>query len=277
MDNALTVDQRIGGTYRHGLTFAYPASALIALLMAAASIVGLLDPDRLYPTEAQRQAALANDVANLVVGLPSLVVSMWLSLRERLIGLLFWPGALMYILYNYLAYVFLMPVSWIYLIYLTLIALSMYTLIGIAASIDGGFIKRRLLGAVPERLSAIVLVALGVFSFVRVYGVIAGALIGQREISPPDLSVMVSDVLLSPAWIIGGILLWRRRALGYVAGLGLLYQACMLFVGLIVVLALQPLLFGTTFPLVDIIVVAIMGSLCFVPTALFLRGVLKGG
>lgn len=183
----------------------------------------------------------------------------------------------MYILYNYLVYVYLMPVSWIYLFYLALTTLTAYTLISVVVSIDGEAVKRRLAGAVPERLSALVLVALGVFSFARVFGVIPGALIQQRELPMEDLAVMVSDVLLSPAWIIGGVLLWRRRELGYVAGLGLLFQACMLFVGLIIVLALQPVLMATVFPWSDIIVVAMMGLVCFIPTALFLRGVLRGG
>jgi hypothetical protein len=276
MDNALTADQQVGEVSRHSLTLAYPISVLIALLMAAASIAGLLDPDRLYPTDAQRQAALANDVANLVVGLPFLVASLWLSWRGRLVGTLFWPGALMYILYNYLVYAFLMPVSWFYLFYLALIALTTYTLIGVVASIDGEAVKRRLAGVVPERLSAMILIALGAFSFVRVFGVIIAAMIQRSELPMQDLAVMVSDVSLSPAWIIGGVLLWRRRELGYVAGLGLLFQACMLFVGLILVLALQPVLMGATFPWSDIIVVAILGSFCFVPTVLFLRGVLKG-
>jgi hypothetical protein len=73
--------------------------------------------------------------------------------------------------------------------------------------------------------------------------------------------------------IVGGVLLWRREPLGYVTGTGLLFQASMLFIGLIAVLLLRPLISGAPFLPVDILVVFAMGLVCFVPLALFLRGV----
>ena len=46
-------------------------------------------------------------------------------------------------------------------------------------------------------------------------------------------------------------MLWRRTELGYVAGLGLLFQASMLFIGLIAFLLLRPLLSTVPFDLGD--------------------------
>ena len=66
------------------------------------------------------------------------------------------------------------------------------------------------------------------------------------------------------------MLLWRGRPLGYVAGSGLLVQASMLFAGLILVLLLAPVLTGAPFAPVDVLVVAVMGSICFVPCGQFL-------
>ena len=77
---------------------------------------------------------------------------------------------------------------------------------------------------------------------------------------------------MSPSWIIGGVLLWRRKALGYVVGLGLLFQASMLFIGLITLFLLQPLISGNRFRPNDVLVVFAMGLICFVPFALFARG-----
>ena len=74
--------------------------------------------------------------------------------------------------------------------------------------------------------------------------------------------------------VVGGVLLWRRKAFGYVVALGLLFQASMLFIGLIVFLLVQPFLTAAPFALVDIVVVSILGMICFVPFALFVRGVL---
>lgn len=92
-----------------------------------------------------------------------------------------------------------------------------------------------------------------------------------------ELPVSVADLLLAPAWAIGGLLLWRRRALGYASGLGLLFQASMLFVGVILVVLLQPLLTGAPLALGDVLVLLVMGLVCFVPFGLFVRGVLSRG
>jgi hypothetical protein len=81
--------------------------------------------------------------------------------------------------------------------------------------------------------------------------------------------------LITPAWVIGGILLWQHKELGYVTGLGLLFQASMLFIALIIFLLLQPILTKTRFALADIILILIMGLICFVPFALFVRSVLS--
>lgn len=68
------------------------------------------------------------------------------------------------------------------------------------------------------------------------------------------------------------MLLWRREPFGYVTGLGLLFQASMLFVGLIIILILRPVTIGAQFVLSDVLVVLVMGLVCFVPFALFVRG-----
>jgi hypothetical protein len=70
-------------------------------------------------------------------------------------------------------------------------------------------------------------------------------------------------------------LLWRKQALGYVAGAGLLFQTSMLFVGLILVLLLQPLLTNAPFALADVLVVLAMGLIAFIPFGLFLRGLAR--
>jgi hypothetical protein len=90
-----------------------------------------------------------------------------------------------------------------------------------------------------------------------------------------ELALLVTDFLISPAWVIGGLLLWRRQALGYVSGTGLLFQASMLFIGAIAVLALQPFLVDTPLLLADIIALIVMGAVCFIPFGLFVRGVVK--
>jgi hypothetical protein len=249
-------------------------SIIIAALITAQAILGLVHRDLTYPTNELILAFVPNDVVNLLIGLPILIISMWLTFRGKLLGLLFWPGALFYVLYNYLVYIFAMPLNVAFLINLILVTLSAYALADLVARIDGAAVRQRLSGAVPERLAGAVLIGLGLLFLLRVVGIFMGAIFNQTSIPETELALNISDFLISPAPIIGGVLLWRRKAFGYVTGLGLLFQQSMLFIGLIAVLVLQPFMIDIPFASVDVIVVAVMGLVCFVPFVLFARGVL---
>ena len=72
----------------------------------------------------------------------------------------------------------------------------------------------------------------------------------------------VADLTIIPALLVGGVLLWRRQAWGYVLGAGLLFLMSMLFVGLLVFFILQPIVAGVPFPLNDFVAIAVMSLLC---------------
>jgi hypothetical protein len=63
------------------LTLVYALSLAVAVLMAVASVAGLVYPADIYPEQALRQSFAANDVVNLLIGLPILLGSMWLARR----------------------------------------------------------------------------------------------------------------------------------------------------------------------------------------------------
>lgn len=260
---------------RRDLVLVYAMTILIAVLMATVSAAGLLYRTTIYPTEELLRSFLANDVANLFIGLPILLGSMWLTRRGKLIGLLFWPGALFFVLYSYIIYVFAMPLNAAFLLHLVLVTLSVYTLIGLVASIDARAVQRQLASGVPERLAGGVLAGLGLVFFLRVTAVLVSTLTSRTPIAETELALHTSDFLVTPAWVVCGVLLWRREELGYVTGLGLLFQASMLFIGLIIVLLLQPILTSAPFVLGDVVVIFAMGLICFIPFSLFVRGVVS--
>jgi len=259
----------------HSLKVVTLLSLLIALVTAVTSIAGLLFQEEIYPTADLQQSFVANDVVNLLLGLPILLGSMWLARRGRLVGLLFWPGALFYGLYNYLVYLLGMPFNAMYPLYLVIVTLSIYTTIGLVASIDGPAVKQQLSGQVPEKLAGVVLTAFGLLFMLLAASGLAGALTSDNEIAKPELALLAADFIVCFAWIIGGVLLWRRQALGYVSGTGLLFQACMLFIGLIAVLLLQPLFSDAPLSLTDILITLAMSLVAFIPFGLFLPGVIR--
>jgi hypothetical protein len=216
------------------LTLAYLVSLVIAFLMAVASVAGLLYRAAIYPTDELLLSFLPNDALNLVVGLPILLGSMWLARRGKLIGLLCWPGALFYVLYVYVLYLIGMPFNALFLPYLLLVPLSAYTIIGIVASIDGEAVRQRLTGVVPAKIAGGVLGGLAILLIVRQIAIVVATLTNQTTVDTLERMLWIADVTVGcPALLAGGVLLWRREPLGYVAGAGLLLQYGVLAVGVI--------------------------------------------
>ncbi len=146
---------------------------------------------------------------------------MWLARRGSLIGLLLWPGALFYVLYAYALYLVAAPFNGLFFGYIALVTLSAWTLIGIVASIDGEEVRRRL-AAAPARSvgGSLVLIALMAYAGLTATAVSA---LGSSANEPGMRPQWVVDYALgTPALLLGGVLLWRRATLGYVAATGLL-------------------------------------------------------
>jgi hypothetical protein len=257
---------------RYNLTLAYILTFAVTLLMAAASIIGLLSPDLMYPSAELRLSLIPNDALNLALGVPVLLIALWLAQRGRLIGLLMWPGGLFYVLYTYLYYLVGVPVTVLFLPYLLLVALSVCTLIAIIAAVDGPAVRGRLAGAVPARISAGILLALAIIIIARQLGLIFTTLSNAAQITPLERGLWLADSLIAvPALLVVGVSLWQRKPLGYVAGAGLFLQYGVLSVELAAVLAYGARLSGSPLGVADVVVVLVMAVFCFVPFALFVR------
>ncbi len=255
------------------LTLAYVLSLIVALIMTVASVVGLLYQTVIYPTDELLLSFVPSDAFNLVVGLPILLGSMLLARRGKLIGLLCWPGALFYVLYMYVPYVIGVPFNVLFLPYLVLVTLSACTLIGLVASIDGEVVRQRLTGFVPARISGGILVGLAILIIVRQVAVIVTALAGQTPVDAVELSSWIADFVVAvPVLLVGGILLWRRDPLGYVAGAGLLLGYGVLALSVIPFFVLQARYTGSPIDVSGVVAVLVMAALCFVPFAFFVRG-----
>lgn len=260
---------------KNNLRMGYLFTSLIIIFTAIAAVAGIFFSDEIYLSAEAGHSFIANDVVTLFIGLPILLISMWLTHRGKLIGLLFWPGAIFYGLYNYTIYLFGAPLTIMYPLYLLIVTLSLYTTISLVASIQGESVKQQLTGHVPENISSAPLIGFGVLFGIRAIVMMVTAAINQTPLPAPELGLLVADFIACAAWVIGGIMLWRRQSLGYVTGMGLLFSSSMLFVGVIAILLLQPIVSGGPLLITDILVLLIMSLLCFVPFGLFLRGVIK--
>jgi hypothetical protein len=220
---------------------------------------------------------LALDTYNLVVGLPILLTVLWLAYRGSLIGLLLWPGALFYMVYTYTFYLVGAPFSALFLPSIALVAVSASTMIGIVASIDGERVRQRLGSAVPARTIGAILIGLAILTLAQdASGALLTALADGAPLDPLGRHVWVADLALEvPAMLIGGVLLWRHKALGYVAGAGLLLQFGLTPIGLAAMLAFQPLVTASPLEVGTIVGLLIFSLVCFASLACFVRGAIQ--
>jgi hypothetical protein len=212
-------------TIARDLSLAYLASLLIAALMAVVSAAGvLLAPTGLYRGDPIFVSVfVGQDAANLVVGLPILLGSVWLARRGSLIGLLLWPGALFYVLYTYALYLVGAPLNAFFLAYVALAMLATYTTIGLVASIDGGMVRKQL-AHVPARTVGGVLFGVGMLATAGLLALVIPALGEPTSVDPLLHARWIVDFTFgNPVLFIGGVLLWRRSRLGYTTAASLLF------------------------------------------------------
>jgi hypothetical protein len=257
---------------KRNLTFAYILSSLVALLIVVVSAFALLHQAAVYPTKELLLSFVPSDTFTLAVGLPLLLGSMWLAQRGSLIGLLSWPSVLFYIVYMYIPYAIAAPWSPWTLAYLALIVFSAYTMISVIASIDRDAVRQRLEAFVPARTSGGILIGLASLIVIRQAALII-TLTAGISVDAIELSAWIADFTVAvPSLLLGGIWLWRRDALGYAAGAGILFGYGLLALSLLPYFLWQASTNASPLDLGGIIVVLVMSGLCFVPLAFFARG-----
>jgi hypothetical protein len=291
-DRAASTSRRSGRLnglpIKRDLAVAYRFSLAAAVLLAAVSAGGLaLGRTGLYgpdPTLAARIVTsragivvpgfFARDLFNLGVALPVLLATLWAARRGSLVGLLLWPGALLYVLYTYAQYLVGVPFGPLFLAHVLLVVLSAYATIALLASLDGDDVRRRLAGAVPARSIAGTLVVLALLTVGQDGGgALATAPGGGNPTEPLARHIWTADLTISvPATFIGGVLLWRRASLGYVVAAGLLFANGLTPIALATILALQPWLTGSAIDGATIVGLLVFAAVAFIPLWFFVRG-----
>jgi len=258
---------------RYNIRILFGLSIIIAVMVAFVSIVGILYQKNIYPAENLLYTFVPNDIVNLLAGLPLLLISLWLTWRGRLIGLLCWPGAIFYFVYVYFPYIICVPFNYLFLPYLILFSLSIYTLVGVIVSIDGNVVSNHVSDTVPAKISGGILIGLGILIILRQTSLIVNALINKSIIDPQELALWIDDFAIgSPAMLIGGLFLWKKKPFGYVIAAGLFIFFGILSLGLIPFLAIQSHMRNTSLEILTIVILIVMAVICLIPFVFFVRG-----
>jgi hypothetical protein len=116
----------------------------------------------------------------------------------------------------------------------------------------------------------------------RIYHEIRHSVDPSFTLDVSEIALNISDLVFSPFWLLGGVLLLLGRPLGALLAVALLYSVTMLFMALVAVLLVQPLLISAEETRInlqhdgyhDAAIVAAMSSLTLVPLMLFVNGVM---
>jgi len=198
-------------------------SIAAALLAIAGSVVGLTQP-AIYArlTAVFLPQALAQDVANLALASPAMLILAALALRGSLRAYLLWLGVVTFTVYNYFIYTFSVPFGPLFLLWVAVLGLCIYALIGGVASADHQAVRERFASPRPVQVVAwLLIVTAGFFGFVWLSEVIPALLAGRMPQTATDMALPTNPVhildlaFFLPAVLATGVMLLKQRPLAY--------------------------------------------------------------
>jgi hypothetical protein len=198
-------------------------SIVAALAAVAGNIVGLVVPS-IYAalTPAFLPQALAQDVADLAIGAPALLLTAALALRGSLRAYLLWLGVVTFTVYNYVIYAFSVPFGPLFLPWVAILGLSIYALIGGVAMVRHEVIQTRFVNRRKAQVVGWFLIVVAVlFAFLWLSEDVPALMAAATpksvvEMGVPTNPVHVLDLaFFLPAVAVSGALLLKRVPLAH--------------------------------------------------------------
>ena len=164
--------------------------------------------------------AIGQDIVTLIIGLPLLLISLFIYRKNLLKGKLLLTGTLGYFLYTYTSYSFLSMYNSFFLIYVMLMSLSFYAFTLTMMSFDLENISSCFSKKLPVKLIGGVLIFMAIAVGMMWLEIILPAL--KQGTFPKlleqysTLTIQVLDLgFVVPTTILAGVLLIKRKPFGY--------------------------------------------------------------
>ena len=206
---------------------------------------GLYQYDNTYKAVAFRSF----DWVNLIVVLPLFILGVYFYQQGRLKGQL-----LLAAIFTYLAYIYLIGVmgnafNIMFLVWTALFSLGIFGVFLIVTKIDIASLPDKLKTNFPRKSLSVYVVLLGLVLFFQYLSEILLAYVtGQPSVSLDHYTTLELASfelgIMVPLHIIGGVLLLKRKAWGYLLAILLVFATFMTFIALSVSLLLSYFLFG---------------------------------
>ena len=172
-----------------------------------------------YDTVSSAAQMQGNDLVTLVVGLPLLITSTLFAFRGSLRGKLLMTGTLGFFLYTYMSMASLAAYNGLFLIYIVIFTLSFYAFILSMMSFDLKALPQAFAEKLPHVWIAGLMFLVGSFLLLAWLGRIIPPLLQNETPALENTTTLVIQFmdlgLIVPMAFVGGILLLRREAWGY--------------------------------------------------------------
>lgn len=218
----------------------------------------------------------ANDMVTLVLGLPLLAVSYWLTLRGSLRGRLLLTGTLGFILYTYVTMCFGAHYNALFLIYVTLFSLSLFAFVLLMMTFDIENLPTHFSSQLPRGWIAGLLFFTAAFLLLawvgRIVATFAPGAVPALE-NTTSMFIQAMDLgIVVPVCLLAGVLLLQSRPWGYLlASVGLMKFLTM---GTAVsLMALNMARLGVPIGTAEVVVFPTLATANFVMVVLLLRNI----
>lgn len=164
--------------------------------------------------------AIAQDIVTMILSVPLLIISLYLSRKGLLKGKLLLAGAIGYFLYTYTSYSFLMMYNQLFLIYVAIMSASFFAFTLVMMSFDLEGLSSCFSPKLPVKFIGGFLIFFGVAIGLMWLGMIIPPLMNGR--APLELEhyttlcIQALDLgFVVPVAIVSGVLLIKRKPFGY--------------------------------------------------------------
>jgi len=219
---SIRADREQGDAWPIGKT-GYWLSGSLAVVAAIAAAGTALVPGVLRGTAVMNGSARGTALVLLLVAVPSLAIAMRFAARGSARAQIVWLGAVGYILYNSVLFLFMSPFNNLFLLYVAMMSVAIWSAAMVIQGVGVESFRDRFSPALPVRAIAVYLLAIFAFNFLAWMRSVVPGVLSTSSPSFLDGTGMTTSALYVqdlafwlPLIAVSAVWLWRRQAWGYV-------------------------------------------------------------
>lgn len=207
-----------------------------------------------YESMNQKLALKVQDMITLTLGLPLLILSLYLSLRGSIKGRLLLTGTVGYFLYSYLSYAFLRMYNPLFLVYVVLMAASLFAFVLCFMSFEVEKFATLVSHKMPVKFigAYLVLLAFGLI-FTWLLPIVDFLANGTLPISLEHYTTLGYEAIdlgfIVPALFVSAVLIMKRKPFGYLLSSVIIMLSASMNI-LISVLTIAQMMSGVDMPII---------------------------